>query len=227
MAEQARSRRWADSEVSAFAAADELTAWVEQMGRVPFADHPSVAAIPAWRATWDAERTRLAGASDPGAWNAAAVAWQSLRCPHRAAYAWWRQAEAELDSGQPAPAAAAVLREAAAAAEGHAPLRAQIDALAERARITLREQPAADRQISRPPDAAEKYGLTRRELAVLRLLAAGRSNAQIGAQLYISPRTAGVHVTNILRKLGVSNRVQAAAQAERAGLIDPPSVPSV
>ena len=55
---------------------------------------------------------------------------------------------------------------------------------------------------------------------MLRLLAAGRTNAQIGAELYISPRTAGVHVTNILRKLGVSGRVQAAALAERAGLLE-------
>jgi DNA-binding CsgD family transcriptional regulator len=63
------------------------------------------------------------------------------------------------------------------------------------------------------------FGLTGRELAVLRLVAAGRTNAQIGAELYISPRTAGVHVTNILRKLGASGRVQAAAMAERAGLL--------
>ena len=63
------------------------------------------------------------------------------------------------------------------------------------------------------------YGLTGRELAVLRLLAAGRTNAQIGVELYISPKTAGVHVSNILRKLGVSRRVQAAALAERAGLL--------
>jgi DNA-binding CsgD family transcriptional regulator len=54
---------------------------------------------------------------------------------------------------------------------------------------------------------------------MLRLLGAGRTNAQIGAELYISPRTAGVHVTRILRKLGVTNRVQAAAIAERAGLL--------
>jgi DNA-binding NarL/FixJ family response regulator len=64
--------------------------------------------------------------------------------------------------------------------------------------------------------------LTRRELDVLRLLAAGSTNAQIGAELFISPRTAGVHVTNILRKLGVANRVQAAALAERAGLAQAP-----
>ena len=54
---------------------------------------------------------------------------------------------------------------------------------------------------------------------MLRLLAAGRTNAQIGAELYISAKTVGVHVTNILRKLGVSGRVQAAALAERAGLL--------
>ena len=54
---------------------------------------------------------------------------------------------------------------------------------------------------------------------MLRLLAAGHTNAQIGAELYISPKTAGVHVSNILRKLGVSGRVQAASLAERAGLL--------
>ena len=55
---------------------------------------------------------------------------------------------------------------------------------------------------------------------MLRLVAAGHSNAQIGAELYISRATAAVHVTNILRKLGVTSRVQAAALAERAGLLD-------
>ena len=66
-----------------------------------------------------------------------------------------------------------------------------------------------------------RYGLTDRELTVLRLLAAGRTNPQIGAELYISASTASVHVSNILRKLGVSSRVQAAAVAERAGLLAP------
>jgi DNA-binding NarL/FixJ family response regulator len=53
-------------------------------------------------------------------------------------------------------------------------------------------------------------------------IAGSRSNAQIGAELYISPSTAGVHVSSILRKLGVSSRVQAAGLAERAGLLRPP-----
>jgi len=178
-----------------------------------------VATIPAERATWDAERIRLAGASDPAAWSGAAIAWQDLGCPHRAGYAWWRQAQAQLDAGQPASTAAAVLRAAAAAAAGHAPLLAQVRLLAERARIPLQPPAAAVTEAPQPAQARSLYGLTGRELAVLRLLAAGRTNAQIAAELYISPSTASVHVSSILRKLGVSSRVQAAAVAERAGLL--------
>jgi DNA-binding CsgD family transcriptional regulator len=217
LAEQARARRDAPAAEAAEAAADGLTSWAGQAPGAPLADHPFVATIPAERATWDAERARVAGASDPEAWQKAAQAWQELGCAHRAGYARWRQAQAQLDAGQPATAAAGALRVAVAAAGGHAPLLALIGALAERARIPLQPPPAA--APSTAPPAAVAYGLTGRELAVLRLLAAGRTNAQIGAELYISPRTAGVHVTNILRKLGVSSRVQAAAQAERAGLL--------
>ena len=61
-------------------------------------------------------------------------------------------------------------------------------------------------------------GLTERELSVLRLLTLGRTNSQIGSALYMSPKTASVHVSSILRKLGVTSRVQAATIAERAGL---------
>ena len=159
------------------------------------------------------------GPATPRRGARAAKTWEDLGCPHRAGYAWWRQAQAQLDAGQPATAAAAALRAAAAAADGHAPLLAQVRLLAERARIPLqppRPPPARRRHRRRP---RRRYGLTGRELAVLRLLAAGRTNAQIGAELYISPKTAGVHVTSILRKLGVSGRVQAAALAERAGLL--------
>jgi len=72
------------------------------MGGAPFTDHPFVTTIPAQRATWEAERTRLTGASDPAEWGWAAKAWQDLGCPHRAGYAWWRQAQARLDAAQPA-----------------------------------------------------------------------------------------------------------------------------
>jgi DNA-binding NarL/FixJ family response regulator len=55
---------------------------------------------------------------------------------------------------------------------------------------------------------------------VLRLVAAGRSNGEIGEELFITRKTAGVHVTHILDKLGVANRVEAAMVAARLGLID-------
>ena len=220
LAEQARARRDQQAAADAADAADGLATWVERMGGAPFADHRYVATIPAERATWDAERSRVAGPGDPGAWDGAAKAWQDLCCPHRAGYAWWRQAQAQLDAGLPAAVAAGPLRAAAAAAGGHAPLLAQIRALAERARIPL--HPAADEPSAPPPaQVLTRYGLTDRELTVLRLLAAGRTNPQIGAELYISASTASVHVSNILRKLGVSSRVQAAAVAERAGLLAP------
>jgi DNA-binding CsgD family transcriptional regulator len=219
LAEQARARRDGHAAKAALAAAGDLAGWAERMAGVPLADHPYVATIPAERATWDAERTRLAGQSDPAAWGAAGKAWQDLGCPHRAGYARWRQAQAQLDAGQPA-AATAALRAAADAAEGHAPLLAQVRALAQRARIPL-QVPSATAQNPPPTAVPVPYGLTSRELAVLRLLAAGRTNAQIGAELYISPKTAGVHVSSILRKLGVSGRVQAAALAERADLLRP------
>ena len=112
---------------------------------------------------------------------------------------------------RPAPA----LRTAARQATEHAPLLAEIRTLALRARIPL------DEGTARPTGGgtAGGYGLTSREMLVLQLLAAGRTNAQIGAELFISPKTASVHVSNILRKLGVSGRAQAAATAERACLL--------
>jgi DNA-binding CsgD family transcriptional regulator len=192
------------------------------MGGAPFTDHPYVATIPAERAIWETERTRVAGDTDAGAWAAAAKTWDGLGCPHRAGYAWWRQAQAQLDAGQPPTAAAAALRAAAAAADGHQPLLAEVRKLADRARIPLPVPPDTTAQRTGLAAPSRPYGLTGRELAVLRLVAAGRSNAEIGAELFISRATASVHVTSILRKLGVTNRVQAAALAERAGLLDTP-----
>jgi len=220
LAEQARARRDPSATAAALAAGDNLAQWVARMGGVAFSDHPKVGTIPAERATWEAERIRLGGEDDPTAWALAATAWEGLGCPHRAGYAWWRQARAQLDAGEPAAAAAATLRTAAAAADGHEPLLGQIRALAARARIRLDAEPGAEPSPSPAGEGRKRYGLTERELAVLRLLAGGRTNAQIGAELFISRRTAGVHVTNILRKLGVSGRVQAAALAERAGLLE-------
>jgi DNA-binding NarL/FixJ family response regulator len=93
------------------------------------------------------------------------------------------------------------------------PLTQAVRGLARRARIDLTE-PAPDRAEPR-----RAFGLTERELSVLALLAQGRTNPEIGATLFMSSKTASVHVSNIMRKLDVATRVQAAAVAERAGLL--------
>jgi DNA-binding CsgD family transcriptional regulator len=72
-----------------------------------------------------------------------------------------------------------------------------------------------------PPDPLARFGLTAREREVLSLLAAGRSNPEIGRALFISTKTASVHVSNILAKLGVSGRMEAAAVAHRLGAYGP------
>ena len=68
-------------------------------------------------------------------------------------------------------------------------------------------------------------GLTSREVEVLRLLAAGYTNPQIGEALYISRKTASHHVSSILAKLGVTTRVEAAGVAQRLGLVSDTAAP--
>ena len=73
---------------------------------------------------------------------------------------------------------------------------------------------------ARPGNAGRATVSSAREIEVLRLVAAGRSNGEIGDELFITRKTAGVHVTHILDKLGVSNRVEAAMAASRLGLLE-------
>ncbi|MGR8008086.1 helix-turn-helix transcriptional regulator [Streptomyces hypolithicus] len=100
------------------------------------------------------------------------------------------------------------------------PLAESVALLAQRARLPLTQTPAC--QAPEVPELevspAASLGLTPREQDVLRLVAAGRSNRQIAGELYISPKTASVHVSNILAKLGVSGRGEAAAVAHRLRL---------
>src|SRR5262245_36241785 len=228
LAERARSLRDDDAVRVALAAADDLASWVKREQDAPFTEHPFVASIPAERATWEAERGRASGASDPTAWAIAAERWYALDYRHRAGYARWRQAEALLavPHGDRA-AAASALSTAAGLAVEHVPLTTAIQDLARRARIDLTTPAEPVQQEELAPAGA--FGLTGRELDVLRLLGQGQTNPEIAAALFISPRTVGVHVSSILRKLDATSRVQAATVAERAGLLaaDPthPGIP--
>jgi DNA-binding CsgD family transcriptional regulator/tetratricopeptide (TPR) repeat protein len=169
-------------------------------------------------AACEAEFTRLELRSDPQQWAALAANWDALRRPYEAAYARWRQAEALLTNKAPKPAAS-VLRQAHQAASelGARPLRHEIERLARRARIDLQTPSPKPGEAEASP--AARLGLTPREQEVLRHLVEGRTNRQIARALFISEKTASVHVSNIMGKLGAASRAEAAAIAHRLRLV--------
>jgi DNA-binding NarL/FixJ family response regulator len=142
--------------------------------------------------------------------------WDRLGRPHRAAYCRWRQAEALLTRRDTRAQAETALQRAAEQARRHIPLTTVIADLARRARIDLNQPITAT--IDSTNNSTTPFALTDRELAVVRLLGDGLTNNEIGATLFISPKTASVHVTNSLRKLGVNTRAHAATVAARNGL---------
>jgi DNA-binding CsgD family transcriptional regulator/tetratricopeptide (TPR) repeat protein len=167
-----------------------------------------------------AEQSRLEGRSDPERWQTAATAWEQLEHPFEAAYARFRQAEALLATGGSRQKAEQAIRRAhrTAVALGAEPLRREVELLGQRGRLSLQEQVETIAEPEAPDSPAASLGLTRREAEVLALVAAGRTNRQIGQALFITPKTAGVHVSRILAKLGVAGRGEAAAIAHRLGL---------
>ncbi|WP_198664064.1 helix-turn-helix transcriptional regulator [Jiangella endophytica] len=163
-------------------------------------------------------RAHLAGLDGPApdAWRVALDAVEGAEGPaHLRPFAGYRLGEAYVLLGDRG-AAEEPLRRAADDADrlGAGLIRRWIDDLGRRARLGLPP--------SRPDgqDAGSFAALTDREREVLHLVAAGRSNRQIGEELFISTKTASVHVSNILAKLGVSGRGEAAALAHREGLLD-------
>jgi DNA-binding CsgD family transcriptional regulator len=152
--------------------------------------------------------------SDPDAWADAARQWGRLADPYRLAAARVREAEAAAGAGATARAADALQEAHQLAVQlGALPLLAEIDAVSRRTRLSV-EAPVAT---PLGDVAIEHLGLTPREAEVLSLVATGQTNRQIGEALFVSEKTASVHVSNILRKLGVSSRVDAAAVAQRLG----------
>jgi ATP/maltotriose-dependent transcriptional regulator MalT len=157
--------------------------------------------------------TRLT-APDPDAWADAARRWGDLGDRWWAAVALLREADAAASTGAVARAAEALREAHRMAADMNAvPLLASVEAVSRRTRISV-DVPA---RISVDETSVHQLGLTAREATVLTLVAAGRTNRQIGEELFISEKTASVHVSNILRKLGVTSRVDAAAVAQRLG----------
>src|SRR6478752_280770 len=173
-------------------------------------------AMPPWMPIADAERTRLDNEPSAPRWAAAVDAWQGLQAPYESAYTQLRLAEVLLTGGDRQSAAVrararTLLMDArqAAARLGAQPLNDRIDTLAARAHLSL-DLPRGTRTSDDRAD--DEHGLTEREAEVLRLVAQGYSNGQIGQALFISRKTASVHVSNILRKLSVSSRVEAATR---------------
>jgi DNA-binding CsgD family transcriptional regulator/tetratricopeptide (TPR) repeat protein len=221
VAEQARARHAAAESQTARRLAADL---IDRVRAATVA--PDVVLTPAVEAnllTAQAEWARITGPSDPERWARSAEVWEALSYPWLAAYARWRQAEALLAQGASRDAAAAALARAWTLASqfGARLLVAEIDALARRARIELAPPPGegdSDGPAREPATVIDELGLTPREREVLALVADGRTNRQIAQELFISDKTASVHVSNILAKLGVANRGEAAAVAHRLHL---------
>ncbi|WP_165358443.1 helix-turn-helix transcriptional regulator [Haloactinopolyspora alba] len=170
-----------------------------------------------WPSLVDAELAGHGG-DDPAAWANALDAVRAAEGPaHLVPYAAFRRSRALIDTDDRHGAAEA-LREAAAACDelGAGLYRRWVDDLSRRANLPLRAATSAD---GSSVDGEPLPGLTAREREVLRLVAEGRSNREIGEALFITAKTASVHVSNILAKLGVTGRGEAAAVAHQAGLL--------
>ena len=175
--------------------------------RLP-ADSPAMSAYARWL---------TAELGDESCWARLASDWDAIGQRFQAAYARLRAAEAAVADRRP-EAARDLLEAAATSARSldAQPLLAEIRWLARHANLKLSGEADATGQGS----DLERLGLTEREVEVLRLLADGRSNRQIGERLFISTKTVSVHVSNILAKLGVASRGEAAATAHRLRVFD-------
>ena len=223
---RARDLREPDAERDALARArihlDRLQAAAEDGGPVERA----------WLDTGLAEDARAHGRNDPALWNTAADSWDQVQRPYGAALMRCRQAEALVEAGDREQASAIVV-DALTVAErlGAGWLAGELHGLAARGRLEAGVAAAAGNGNAaagngsaaagngRSDESAETpFGLTPRELQVLALIAEGATNRQIGAALYMAEKTASVHVSRILTKLGVRSRTQAAAVAHRLHL---------
>ncbi|MBV9941664.1 MAG: response regulator transcription factor [Solirubrobacterales bacterium] len=185
----------------------------------------------AWKAVGAAELARARGRSEAKLWVAAAREWEAITRPFQRALALWRATEAHVDAGDRA-AGAETGRTALEVGRslGARWLAEELATLAQRARLDLGTpgqatgdgaaagQPGEPAAIGANGGSEDPFGLTDRERQVLALVAEGATNRQIGAALFMAEKTASVHVSRILSKLGVRSRTQAAAVAHRLHL---------
>ena len=166
--------------------------------------------------TWqEAESTRITQRDDPRPWARLVDQWRVAGRRPDLAYARWREAEARLAGGKDAEAIATLRDAHARAAELAAHrLLEEIRSLARWHRIELVDKAGVDADAT--PLAA--YALTSREVEVLGCLIGGLTNGEIAQRPFISSKTASVHVSNILRKLDVPGRQEAARVGHRLGM---------
>jgi DNA-binding CsgD family transcriptional regulator/tetratricopeptide (TPR) repeat protein len=215
LAAGARARGDVDAEAQALEKLQGLVQWVADCREDPFQPVLDGGREDADGLQWVAELSRAHGPGDPDLWASAAQEWEGQERVHRAGYCWWRMAQAQVDHGQSPGRISPALQRAWELSAEMAPLRAAVEEIALRGNVRLTTAPVAQ-----DLDPVElPVALTEREREILRHVAAGRSNSQIGRDLFISPKTVSVHVSNLLRKIGVANRVQAAAWAERVGVV--------
>ncbi len=245
LSDRARHARAAGEELRAAAAAEQADSLVEIARQgAAFRGRPTTALGVdgrGWLARAEAEWRRARGENTPEQWQAVVDTF-GPGYVYESARSRWRLAEALVEAGrrdeaeQEWQAAMAVADRLSAA-----PLQAALGDLARRARLGTGGSgrtgaPGRAGQDGSRPGAQPRTqasgshrgplaGLTGRELEVLRLLAAGQSNKEIGAELFIATKTASVHVSNILSKLGAASRTEAAAIAHGEGLGLPASPP--
>jgi len=195
----------------------------------PAAEARRLTGLERFRRLAAAELGRAEARDGPETWSTLAADLDAIENPVFAAIARLREGAARLSNGEDRATVAAALRvaQARASAAGASVLLDRVRTLARAGRIEL--DGAALEPAERPPAGsaiveADPWGLSGREREVLGLLMAGRTNAQIGQALYISDKTASVHVTHILDKLGVASRVEAALLAVRVGFVAPVDV---